>query len=675
MIENIQIKFLKGVGEKRVEQFNKLGVYSVDALLHFYPRAYEDWSNIVNINNAPFDQKCCIKAVVTYSPTSRKAKSGIMLFETLVTDSTGLMQVLIFNNKYAAQKLKEGSEFLFFGKVDEDRGRRVMHSPEIETVHGGERIRPIYRKTQGMTSKYIETCVGNALRIYGSAFSDNLPQHIREKYDLYSLKQALSQIHSPTDPQSLAKAKERLVFEELLLLQLGLLQLKGRNRSKTTAVIKQDYTQEFYSYLPFEPTNAQRNAVNDAIEDMKKDEPMSRLVQGDVGCGKTAVAAAVAYTTVKNGMQTAIMAPTEILAKQHFQTMLGFFKDTNISLEILTGSTKAEKKKEVKERIKGGQADIIIGTHALIQKDVEFSRLGLVITDEQHRFGVSQRATLADKGENPNTLVMSATPIPRTLALAIYGDLDISIIGELPKGRQPIETYKVTGELRLRAYNYIKKHLDEGRQGYVICPLVEEGETQLASAQEYAQKISKKEFKDYKIGLLHGQMKSSEKEEVMKAFADGEIQLLVSTVVVEVGVDVPNAVIMLIENAERFGLSQLHQLRGRVGRGQYKSTCILVSDAQGQETNQRLSVLCKTGDGFKIADEDLKLRGPGDFFGAKQHGLPELKIADMMEDIEVLHETGKLAREILKNDSNLEFEQNLGLKIAVESLFATASDS
>lgn len=675
MTQDIQIKFLKGVGEKRVQQFNKLGVFSIDALLHFYPRAYEDWSKIVSINSAPFDEKCCVKATVTYNPTSRRARSGIMLFETLVTDGTGLMQILIFNNKYAAQKLKEGGEYLFFGKVDEDRGRRVMHSPEIETVQGGKRIRPIYKKTQGMTSKYIETSVSNALRIYGSAISDNLPQHIREEYDLYSLKQALSQIHFPTDPESLQKAKDRLIFEELLLLQIGLLQLKGRNKGKTTAIITQDYTQEFFSSLPFEPTNAQKRVVQEAVEDMKKDEPMSRLVQGDVGSGKTAVAAAVAYTTAKNGMQTAFMVPTEILAKQHFETMSGFFKNTNIEIELLTGSTTTANKRDIKEKIKNGYVDIIIGTHALIQNDVEFKRLGLVITDEQHRFGVSQRAMLAEKGDNTNTLVMSATPIPRTLALSIYGDLDISVIDELPKGRQPIETYKITGKIRKRAYNYIKKHLDEGRQGYIICPLVEESETKLASAQEYAQKISKEDFKDYRVGLLHGQMKACEKEEVMNDFASGKIQLLVSTVVVEVGVDVPNAVIMLIENAERFGLSQLHQLRGRVGRGKHKSTCILLSDSQSPDTLQRLSVLCKTTDGFQIADEDLRLRGPGDFFGAKQHGLPELKIADMMEDIEVLHRTGELARRILKEDISLESQQNIGLKKAVERLFDSSSST
>ncbi len=674
MLENTQIKFLKGVGEKRAKQFNKLGVYSVDALLHFYPRAYEDWSKIVKINNAPFDEKCCIKATVTYNPTSRRARSGITLFETLVTDGTGLMQILIFNNKYAAQKLKEGEEYLFFGKVEEDRGRRTMHSPEIEFSQGSDRIRPIYRKTQGMSSKYIETCVGNALRIYGAAIEDNLPEYIRQEDDLYSIKEALTQIHFPTDSKRLQKAKDRLAFEELLLLQLGLLQLKGRNRKTTTAVIEKDYTNDFYNCLPFVPTDAQKKAVVEAIEDMKKSEPMSRLVQGDVGCGKTAVAAAVAYTTAKNNMQTAIMAPTEILANQHYKTMSEFYKDTDVKLELLTGSTTASNKKEIKERIKNGQADVIIGTHALIQNDVEFKRLGLVITDEQHRFGVSQRAVLADKGDNPNTLVMSATPIPRTLALAIYGDLDISIINELPKGRQPIETYKVTGKLRQRAFNYIKKHLDEGRQGYIICPLVEEGETQLASAEEYFEKISKNEFRDYKVGLLHGQMKACEKDEVMKAFSSGKIQLLVSTVVVEVGVDVPNAVIMLIENAERFGLSQLHQLRGRIGRGKYKSTCILISDAQGEDTSHRLSVMCKTSDGFKIADEDLKLRGPGDFFGSKQHGLPELKIADMLEDVELLRETGELARKVLNEDYSLAEDKNIMLKKAVEKLFETASN-
>jgi ATP-dependent DNA helicase RecG len=670
---DINIRYLKGVGEKRAGQFQKLGVSSVDALLRFYPRAYEDWSLIKKINDAPYAEKCCIKATVTYDPSSRRTRSGMLLYETLVTDGTGLLQVLIFNNKYAAAKLKEGREYLFFGKVDEDRGRRVMSSPEIEGINGFERIRPIYRTTQGMSSKHIEICIKNALSLYGEALEDCIPQDVRQRCGLCSLKEAIANIHMPLDSDSLSKARRRLVFEELLLLQLGLLRLKGRNREKTTAIIKKDYTKEFCKTLPFEPTGAQKRAIEEAVLDLKKEQPMSRLLQGDVGSGKTAVAAAVAHTTVKNDMQAAVMAPTEILANQHYNTMKSFFNSTNVKIELLTGSLTSSQKKDVKERVKEGQADIVIGTHALIQKDVEFKRLGLVITDEQHRFGVTQRSSFADKGENPNTYVMSATPIPRTLALSIYGDLDISVIDELPKGRQPVETYQITGKIRQRAYSYIKEHLNQGRQGYIICPLVQEGESDLASAQEYAKDISANEFKDYKVGLLHGQMKTAQKDEVMEEFAKGEIQLLVSTVVVEVGVDVPNAVIMLIENAERFGLSQLHQLRGRIGRGIYKSTCILLSDNASEQTRKRLSVVCDTTDGFKIADEDLKLRGPGDFFGARQHGLPELKIADILEDIEVLKEAGSVAREILENDPEMSRSENAELAKAVLKLFETAS--
>lgn len=674
MLDNINIKYLKGVGEKRAQQFNKLGINSVDALLRFYPRRYEDWSKIVAINSVSYDEKCCIKAVVTYNPIARRTKTGKQMFETLVTDITGSIQVIIFNNKFAAQKLKENCEYLFYGKVKEDRGKKFMFSPEIESASIGEKIRPIYRTTQGLYNKSIETCVKNALAKYSIGIKNSLPDDVIINYDLYSIKEAISQIHFPLDTKCLEKAKYTLVFEELLLLQLGLLRLKSKNRSKTSAIIKEDYSKDFFKVLPFELTQSQKDSVKDCVEDLKKDIPMNRLVQGDVGCGKTAVSACVAYTVSKNKMQNAIMAPTEILASQHYETFKEFFKDTDVEIALLTGSMKISEKNEVKETIRTGKASIVIGTHALIQRDVEFQNLGLVVTDEQHRFGVSQRAVLAEKGDNPNLLVMSATPIPRTLALAIYGDLDVSSIKQLPKGRQPIETYKVNSKLRGRVYNYIKKHLDQGRQGYIICPLVEEGETNLASAEEYAQRIRLNEFKDYTVGLLHGQMKSSEKDKIMQEFSDGTIQLLVSTVVVEVGVDVPNSVIMLIENAERFGLSQLHQLRGRVGRGKYQSTCILMSDARNSQTVERLAIMCKTTNGFEIADEDLKLRGPGDFFGSKQHGLPELKIADMMEDIEVLKKTGELARKIINRDRELEKEENKSLNKAVKKLFDSSKD-
>ena len=467
-------------------------------------------------------------------------------------------------------------------------------------------------------------------------------------------------------------ARRRLSCEELYVLQTGMMLLRGRNRKQAGCQIQKDCSEGFFSLLPFSPTGAQRRAVKEAIEDMKKPQPMNRLLQGDVGSGKTAVAAAVAHTCAENSFQCAIMAPTEILAAQHYRTFCKLLESTDLRVELLVGSTPAKEKKRIKEGLLSGEINLVIGTHALIQKDVQFRNLGLVVTDEQHRFGVGQRSALGGKGLNPHTLVMSATPIPRTLALIIYGDLDISILDELPAGRQKIETFAIDSSIRQRAYGYVKKHLDEGRQGYIICPLVEESDvSELKAAEEVAEKLRREDFKGYTVGLLHGKMKAAEKDEVMREFAAGNIQLLVSTTVVEVGVDVPNSVIMVIENAERFGLSQLHQLRGRVGRGEHKSTCILISDAKGKTAQHRLKTMCKTTTGFEIADEDLKLRGPGDFFGARQHGLPEMKIADLSSDMELLKQAQRAAKETLDLDPALRSEKNAPLKRAVLELYET----
>ncbi len=673
MLPDIPIRKLKGVGEKRAEQLLSLGVSSVDALFHYYPRAYEDWSTVTAIMGAELQEKVCIHAMVMAAPSFFKAKSGIMVYETKVYDQSGFCKITIFNNRFAAGKLVPGKEYYFFGQMTMNSGVRQMLNPAIEEKAEKRRIRPIYRRNKDITSNYIEGLMEKALDAYSAYLEDPIPEAILTQYQLMPLQDAMREIHFPSSMESMMAARNRFIFEELLELQVGLKQIRGANRTATGVRLLEDYSEDFYGSLPFEPTGAQKRAVSAAMADMQSGILMNRLLQGDVGSGKTMVAAALGYSTARNGYQTAMMAPTEILAGQHYATMCSFFQNTGIQVALLTGSTPAKEKTDIKAGLRSGAIDFVVGTHALITDDVDFMRLGLVITDEQHRFGVNQRGSLAKKGDGAHVLVMSATPIPRTMALAIYGDLDVSIIDELPKGRIPIETYRINGKIRERAYNYIKQHLEEGRQGYIVCPLVEEGEEtpeNLVPATEYYQRISQNEFKNYKVGLLHGQMKNGDKEAVMDQFVRGDIQLLVATTVIEVGVDVPNAVIMLIENAERFGLSQLHQLRGRVGRGKYKSTCILLSDNASPATAERLGVMCSTNDGFEISQRDLALRGPGDFFGQRQHGLPELRIADMLTDIDILKQAETAAESILATSSTLDLPEYQLLKEEVEALFA-----
>ncbi len=674
MVEiDTRVQFLKGVGETRAKHLEKLGIFSIGALLRYYPKRYEDWNNITKISEAVVCETACFKATVIERVSEVTIKGGKILTKTTISDMNGTLPLVFFNNKYIKNSLKENEEYLFFGKVTLDKyGSRTMLSPKFELAGDKQRLRPIYKASGNLTSKNIEKLVETALKEIKGNVKEVLPQYLIEKYKLLSLGEALRNIHFPENEEMLRQAKRRLIFEELLILQLGLLSKRSSFEIRKTVPVKADFSEEFYKKLPFEPTNAQRRAVSEAVSDLMSEKPMNRLVQGDVGSGKTAVAAAMIYTAVKNGFQTAFMAPTEVLANQHFKTLTGFLND-ELNVELLTGSTTAKRKREIKEKLESGECQIVVGTHAMIQSDVIFKNLGLVITDEQHRFGVEQRTALSQKGENVNILVMSATPIPRTLAMVIYGDLEVSVLDELPKGRLPIKTYRVNSPYHDRLYEFLRKTMDNGQQGYIVCPLVEESESDLVPATEYYDYLKANQFKNYTLGLLHGQMKPKEKDEVMARFYSGEIQLLISTVVIEVGVDVPNATVMIIENAERFGLSQLHQLRGRIGRGKLQSTCVLLSDAQNEEALTRFQVLCDTNDGFVIAQKDLELRGPGDFFGSRQHGLPDMHIANLMTDTRTLYEAQKVAKEICDKDPALENEENASLKKEVARLFSNIS--
>ncbi len=670
-----RIQFLKGVGEARAKALEKQGIYSVGDLLRNYPRTYEDWNNVVTLRDAPVNETVCLRCTVADRVSVARIKGGMLLCKTVLSDDTGWINAVFFNNKYIKDTLVQDEEYLFYGKITVDRfGGRSINSPRVEKCLEKQRIRPVYKASATLNSKTIERLTETALREIKGNLPEILPEYLIKKYRLMGFEEAIRTVHFPESEEKLALAKRRLVFEELLLLQLGIFGEKNKGNARKALPVKEDYTEEFFASLPFEPTGAQRRAVSEAVADMKNEKPMNRLLQGDVGSGKTAVAAALIYTAAKNGFQSALMAPTEVLANQHYKTLCGFFGDT-LKIELLTGSVTAKNKRLIRERLESGKADMVVGTHAVIQDNVAFSRLGLVITDEQHRFGVGQRAALSGKGVNPHTLVMSATPIPRTLAMMIYGELDISVLDELPKGRQPIKTYCVTTAYRERIYAFIKKHIDCGEQAYIVCPLVEEGENEsdLVPATEYYDYLKSSYFSDYTLGLLHGKMKPKDKDAVMKRFYAGEIQVLVSTVVIEVGVDVPTATVMAIENADRFGLSQLHQLRGRIGRGSAESHCILLSDAQNEDARERFDIMCRTCDGFEIAKKDLEMRGPGDFFGSRQHGLPDMRVANLMSDTRILYEAQKTAKEIVDGEAPVTEDELNGLNFEVEKLFTRVS--
>lgn len=666
----IPIEKINGIGSKRGQLYRKLGIDSVGALVRFYPRSYEDWSNPISIFEGVVGQICCIKGVVSTPTSEHRIPGGKILVTTRISDGFSFMKIAFFNNKYIKNKLIMGDEYIFYGRITDRNGIKEMINPMFEHSADKGRMRPVYRQAAGLTSRQIEASVRKAMQMLPNTIKDPIPENIRLNGGYLNLKDAIVKIHFPNTKDDIAEARRRLIFDELLVLSLGLHFMKKKPAETCGVNISKDYSDDFFNLLPFNPTNAQKRAIRDCITDLLNSErPMNRLIQGDVGSGKTIVAAAAAFTSIKNGCQVALMVPTEILAKQHFETFIQLFEHTDICIELLTGTVSSKKKKRVLAGISDGSVNLVIGTHALISDGVDFSKLGLVITDEQHRFGVRQRAALIAKGLNPHLMVMSATPIPRTLALMIYGDLDLSVIDELPPGRQKVDTFLIDDEKRVRAFNFLIRHIEQGRQCYIVCPAVDENELGIIGAEEYAKNIKKQFFNNYRVEVVHGKMNPIHKEEIMSDFVEGKINVLVSTTVIEVGVNVPNAVIMMIENAERFGLSQLHQLRGRVGRGDHKSYCILVSNAKNEDTLKRLKILCSTNDGFKIADEDLKNRGPGDFFGSRQHGLPELQIADLAENMDDFRRAQIEAQNILASYPDLNDDSLRGLRAEVKQLF------
>lgn len=666
---NDNITYLKGVGPKRAENYKKLAVKTVKDLLYHFPRNYIDLTSPTMIKDTQIGEIYAVAGRIVRKLPPARIRKGMTIFKAVFTDDEEDLTVIIYNSEYLFNSLTLGEPIILYGKISGNMVRKEMNSPTVFKISAGANMQPIYPMTEGITQNLIRENIKSALSLLNGRIYEPVPGDILKRHELCSLPYALYNIHFPKDGYSFNTAKRRLVFDELLTLGLGMLMLKGRNRNQTPNRLSDADIDEFYKSLPFELTECQKKSIRECISDMKKNFPMNRLLQGDVGSGKTAVAAAVSYFVFKNKKQTALMAPTEILAVQHYETFKAFLEPLGVKVGLLVGALTAKQKNEMQQKIQDGEVDVIIGTQALYQQNVSFCDLAFVITDEQHRFGVDQRASLSKKGVNPHVLVMSATPIPRTLALMIYGDLDISVLNELPKGRQKTETYAVTGKLRNRAYGFIKKELDKGRQAYIVCPMIEENESGLKSVKAYAENLAADGFSGYSVGLLHGKMKAAEKEKIMARFKSGEIDVLVSTTVVEVGVDVLNATVIMIENSERFGLSQLHQLRGRVGRGSEKSYCILVTDNPTEDCRRRLKIMSEISDGFELSREDLKMRGPGDFFGSKQHGLPKLKIADMSEDIEVLKVAQEEAKRIFEDDPSLKKPENKGLKLLINELF------
>ena len=674
------IGLLDGVGEKTKGLFKKIGVPNIGALLYYFPRDYEDWNNILKISQAGFEKKdVCIKVTILSNVKTMKLGIKKTLYKTLASDGDENIDVVFFNNKYVVEKLKQGDEVLLYGKVQKNFNKYEIICPKI-CLKGKQPLylKPIYGQIKGLHSWKIESIVESGFKYVKGHIRESLPERIISQNKLCSLEFALKNIHFPKNNESLKLARRRLIFEEIFIWQMGMKFLKKGICVKTDVKIQKDYTDEFYFSLPFFPTNAQKRAISECVGDMTNIENrcMNRLLQGDVGSGKTVVAGAIAYNVIKNGYQVAIMVPTEILANQHFETFKKFFYGMPITVEILTGALKSKEQKEIREKAKEGEINLLVGTHSLISENLEFKNLGLVVTDEQHRFGVRQRGKLVSKGNNPHVLVMSATPIPRSLSLIIYGDMDISILDERPAGRQPVDTFVIDSSKKERMYGFIRGILDDKKQGYIVCPCVEESEIEsLSDVTKYKEDlINKYGFSKYRLEVLHGKMKSQEKERIMNDFLQGKIDLLISTTAIEVGVDVPNACIIVIENAERFGLSQLHQLRGRVGRGKDKSYCVLVSDSKTKDSISRFKVMASSNDGFYLSNEDLKIRGPGEFLGSKQHGNINFKLVNIISDISVIKEISEIVEGTFKSWDDIDLKERNIIEKSVKIFLNNSSD-
>lgn len=675
MLLSDNIITIKNIGEERSKKLQKLGIFTINDLIEYFPRDYDDRSNVCKIKDIELNKINTVKGKVISNPETAKIRH-VSITKIRIDDGTGFLEIVWFNQPYLKNTIKYKSDYIFTGKVIQKYGRIQMETPDYEIIDEREllsngRIVPIYASTYKLPQKLFREVINQTLFAVKDQIKEFLPDEILKENNLCSRHFAIENIHFPKDNKSFFIARRRLVFEELFLLQTKLLQIKGiLEHKKCNINIKDKNIAPILNILPFNLTDAQNNVLKDIIDDLGKNKSMNRLIQGDVGSGKTVIAQILSYITVNNGYQVAIMAPTDVLASQHFESFKNIFEKLNIKCVFLSGNQKAKEKRENYALIQSGDAKIIVGTHAIIQDKVIFNNLGTVITDEQHRFGVKQREILSKKGENPHTLVMTATPIPRTLALILYGDLDISTIDKLPPGRKKIDTIFVNSTYYPRIYNFLKKNSDEKRQSYIICPMIEENEKmELKAVLSYTEKLKTEIFLNYSVECIHGKMKNNEKQEIMDKFYKGEIDILISTTVIEVGINVPNATIMIIENAERFGISQLHQLRGRVGRGSDKSYCVLVSDSKSNKSKERLNTMVKYSDGFILSEKDLEIRGTGDFFGTRQHGIPDMKIANLYKDIEILKQVQKSSINLYKKDPLLTSSVNKLLKEKISQFF------